>query len=103
MGGPKRAVSRGSPWVIFHSGIELFGNPFSFQGELILATAYGYEAHEHDDVMIDAAKKVNKFGAAHILPGALLVNDIPLRMYSGSRFLRNMIDLKPAPFSAPHP
>jgi len=53
--------------------------------------------------MIDAAKKVNKFGAAHILPGALLVNDIPLRMYSGSRFLRNMIDLKPAPFSAPHP
>ncbi|KAH9967253.1 cytochrome P450 [Russula dissimulans] len=49
-----------------------------FQGALILATAYGYEAHERDDVMIDAAKKVNKFGIEHILPGALLVNDIPL-------------------------
>ncbi|KAH9967252.1 cytochrome P450 [Russula dissimulans] len=49
-----------------------------FHGELILATAYGYEAHGRDDVMIDAATKVNKFGIEHILPGALLVNDISL-------------------------
>jgi len=49
-----------------------------FHGELILATAYGYEAHDHDDVMIEASKKVNKFGIENILPGALLVNDVPL-------------------------
>ena len=81
--------------------MELFGKTFSLQGELILATAYGYEVHERDDIMIDAAKKMNKFGVEYSLPGALLVNDIPLRMYS--RSLRNLIDLKPVPFSAPRP
>jgi len=79
--------------------MELFGKTFSLQGELILATAYGYEVHEH--VMIDAAKKMNKFGVEYSLPSALLVNDIPLRMYS--RSLRDLIDLKPVPFSAPRP
>ncbi|KAH9967250.1 cytochrome P450 [Russula dissimulans] len=49
-----------------------------FHGELILATAYGYEAHERDDVMIETSKRVNQFGIEHMLPGALLVNDIPL-------------------------
>jgi len=71
------------PRLAFCPGIELFGKKtFSFQGELVLATAYGYEAHERDGVMIDAAKKVNKFGIEHIQPGALLVNHIPFRMCS---------------------
>src|SRR5712671_2112136 len=68
-----------------HSVLELNYSEkktFSFQGELVLATAYGYEAHERDGVMIDAAKKVNKFGIEHIQPGALLVNHIPFRMCS---------------------
>jgi len=52
--------------------------------------------------MIEAAKRMNKFGMESILPGALLVNDIPLRMYSRFK-LRNTIDSKSVPFSAPHP
>ena len=53
---------------------------FSFQGELILAMTYGYDVQERDDRMIDAAKRMTKFGEERILPGALLVNHIPLRM-----------------------
>jgi hypothetical protein len=50
------------------------------QGELILAVTYGYQVHGSDDRMIDAAIKMNKFGIEKILPGALLVNYIPIRM-----------------------
>jgi len=49
-----------------------------FQGESILAMTYGYEVHGHEDRMIDAAKRMHKFGAEKILPGALLVNYISL-------------------------
>jgi len=41
---------------------------------------YGYEAQEHDDRMIDASKRMNKFGTEKILPGALLVNYLPFCM-----------------------
>ncbi|KAH9986739.1 cytochrome P450 [Russula compacta] len=49
-----------------------------FQGELTLAMTYGYDVQERDDTMIDAAKRMTKFGEERILPGALLVNHIPL-------------------------
>jgi hypothetical protein len=63
-------------FVFYHVSEHLF----SFQGESILAMTYGYEVHGHEDRMIDAAKRMHKFGAEKILPGALLVNYISLRM-----------------------
>ncbi|KAH9974526.1 cytochrome P450 [Russula compacta] len=57
---------------------NLIWQMFSFHGEVIFAMTYGYEAHERNDRMIDATKKMNKFGEDRILPGALLVNHIPL-------------------------
>jgi len=60
-----------------------------FQGELILAMTYGYEAQEHNDRMIDAARNLSNFAVERTLPGALLVNEVPLCMLS--RFLRNVI------------
>jgi hypothetical protein len=40
---------------------------------------YGYQVHGDDDGMVGAAKRLNKFGIEKALPGALLVNYIPLR------------------------
>ena len=57
---------------------------FSFQGESILAMTYGYAAQEHDDRIIDAAKRINKLGAETFFPGPLLVNYLPFRMYCKS-------------------
>lgn len=51
-----------------------------FQGELILAVTYGYEVHGSDDRMVNAAKRLNQFGIEMALPGALLINSIPLRL-----------------------
>jgi hypothetical protein len=51
-----------------------------FQGGLILAMTYGYEARERNDKMLDAAATMIRFGSARILPGALLVNEVPFRM-----------------------
>ena len=51
---------------------------FSLQGELILAVTYGYQVRGSDDKIIDAAKRRNAFALEKILPGALLVNSIPL-------------------------
>jgi len=42
---------------------------------------YGYVAREHDDRIIDAAKRMSRFGAEKLFPGALLVNYLPFRMY----------------------
>jgi hypothetical protein len=53
---------------------------FRLQGESILAMAYGYEVHGLDDRLLNAAKTRIKFAASRVLPGALLVNQIPLRM-----------------------
>jgi hypothetical protein len=53
-----------------------------FQGELILAMTYGYEVRERNDRMIDAAKRMTEFATKRFLPGALLVNQFPLRMQS---------------------
>jgi hypothetical protein len=51
-----------------------------FQGELILAMTYGYELRHREDNMIDAVKRMSKFVTTKLLPGALLVNQIPIRM-----------------------
>ena len=53
---------------------------YSLQGELILAMTYGYEVQGRDDRKIDAARRVAELGSATVLPGALLVNDLPFRV-----------------------
>lgn len=63
----------------------------SFQGESILAMTYGYEAQENEDRLIDASKRMNKFGTEKVLPGALLVNYLPFRM--SPHFHNNMLRL----------
>ena len=52
---------------------------------------YGFEVHQRDDVMLDTAKRMSKFGQANVLPGALLVNYLPFCMHS--RLFRKRIDL----------
>lgn len=63
---------------------------------------YGYEAQERDDRMIDASKRMNKFGTEKVLPGALLVNYLPFRMLSLAGPFRGRIAYD-VPFSTPHP
>jgi len=48
------------------------------QGEMILATTYGYQVNGPDDKLLVASKKRSKYGTEKILPGTLLVNQIPL-------------------------
>ncbi|KAH9976314.1 cytochrome P450 [Lactifluus volemus] len=48
------------------------------QGELILAMTYGYEPQGRTDRKVEVARKFSDFGSEVGLPGALLVNDIPL-------------------------
>jgi len=50
------------------------------QGELILAMTYGYEVQGHNDRKVDAARRASDIGSATVLPGALLVNDLPFRV-----------------------
>jgi len=52
---------------------------FSLQGELILAITYGYEVKERHDRKLDAARQLAKLTSELALPGALLVNELPLR------------------------
>ena len=49
----------------------------------MLAMTYGYNAQEHGDRIVDAAQRFNKFAIETILPGALLVNHLHFRMWSG--------------------
>jgi hypothetical protein len=41
---------------------------------------YGYEARDRNDRMLHASTRMIRFGSARILPGALLVNEVPFRM-----------------------
>jgi hypothetical protein len=50
------------------------------QGELILAITYGYEAQGRSDRKIEVARRMADLGSATVLPGALLVNDLPFRV-----------------------
>ncbi|KAI0288406.1 cytochrome P450 [Russula brevipes] len=38
---------------------------------------YGYEVRERNDRMLEASTRMIRFGSARILPGALLVNEVP--------------------------
>ncbi len=53
----------------------------SFQGEQLLAVTYGYEAKGNRDRTIEAAKKLSDLGTKASLPGSLLVNEFPFRMW----------------------
>ncbi|KAI9441767.1 cytochrome P450 [Lactarius indigo] len=48
-----------------------------FQGELILDMTYGYEAKGRGDRRLDVAIRLGEFGTQCVLPGALLVNELP--------------------------
>ena len=59
----------------------------SFQGEQLLAMTYGYEAKEHNDKTIDAAKKSSDIGTRASLPGSLPVNEFPFRKLNLSPYI----------------
>jgi hypothetical protein len=61
---------------------------------------YGYEAHGHEDKIINATKRMHEFGTEKILPGALLVNHLPFRMSSG--LSQPQARLNHVRFSTPH-
>jgi len=65
--------------------------------------AYGYQVHGRDDKLLVASKKRNTYGTEKILPGSLLVNQIPLCLYSPPLFLHisSTVDRR-IPFSTPH-
>ncbi|KAI0263954.1 cytochrome P450 [Gloeopeniophorella convolvens] len=48
------------------------------QGEIILSMTYGYDVKERDDKFLVLAKKLVEIAAPSFLPGAALVNQIPL-------------------------
>jgi hypothetical protein len=43
---------------------------------------YGYEVHQRNDRMLDVAKRMSNVATENVLPGALLVNYIPIRTKS---------------------
>ena len=65
---------------------------------------YGYQVHGHDDKLLVATRKRNKYGTEKILPGTLLVNQIPLCLYfSPFLHISSTIDLAHAPQYATFP
>ena len=54
----------------------------SLQGDLILAMTYGYEVRGLDDRKVTVARKMTEHGSTNALPGALLVNELPFRVFS---------------------
>ena len=67
--------------LAFRVMIYFFIILFCFQGELILDMTYGYEVKGRYDRMLDVSIRLNEFGIKTFLPGALLVNELPLCMY----------------------
>ena len=64
----------------------------SLQGESILAMTYGYQVHGSNDWLLVASQRRNEFSNATILPGAVLVNHIPLCMNFLLLHISNMTD-----------
>ena len=58
---------------------------------------YGYEARGLDDRMVAVGRKMSEHGTATMLPGALLVNDLPFRVFSlfGCSHCRNRLTTIP--------
>jgi hypothetical protein len=80
MGGSHRAVS--DPFFASFFFVQSYPGFYSLQGELILAMTYGYyEVSGRNDKMIDAARKLSDLGTSIVLPGALLVNNLPFRAF----------------------
>ena len=52
---------------------------FRLQGELVMAITYGYEVKGNYDRKLDAARELSTLTSKSALPGALLVNELPLR------------------------
>jgi hypothetical protein len=50
------------------------------QGELILAMAYGYEAQGRNDRKVEITRQFSDVGSQSVLPGVLLVNNLPFCM-----------------------
>jgi len=48
------------------------------QGQLMLSMTYGYEVQGSGDRKIDVSRRLVEIGSETTLPGALLVNDLPL-------------------------
>ena len=53
-----------------------------FQGELILDMTYGYEVKGRHDKKLDVSKRLNDLATTILLPGVLLVNELPFCMCS---------------------
>ncbi|KAI0069316.1 cytochrome P450 [Artomyces pyxidatus] len=51
------------------------------QGAIIMPSVYGYDVKERGDRYIDVASEISKLLWRTILPGALLVNDLPMMGY----------------------
>ncbi|KAI0056400.1 cytochrome P450 [Artomyces pyxidatus] len=49
-----------------------------FQGATIMASVYGYDAQDHNDRYLSVATEMSHLGSRTVLPGALLVNDLPI-------------------------
>ncbi|KAI0065754.1 cytochrome P450 [Artomyces pyxidatus] len=48
-----------------------------FQGAMLMAITYGYDVEERHDVHLGKARELSDLAASTVLPGALLVNDLP--------------------------
>ena len=49
---------------------------------MILAMTYGYEVKGRHDKKLDVSKRLNDLAVVILLPGALLVNELPFCMLS---------------------
>ncbi|KAI0058231.1 cytochrome P450 [Artomyces pyxidatus] len=51
------------------------------QGAILMGITYGYDVKERDDHMLEKARELVNLAAATVMPGALLVNDLPFLQY----------------------
>jgi len=58
----------------------------SLTGELVLTMAYGYEVQDHNDRMADVARRMLQLASEIVLPGALLINNLPFCESSPSSY-----------------
>jgi len=73
---------------------QLSSQLFSLSGSFILAMGYGYEVKGPSDPKVKTARKLVQMSSATILPGALLVNDLPFCECSlGNREVRRSLSL----------
>ncbi|KAI0069313.1 cytochrome P450 [Artomyces pyxidatus] len=49
-----------------------------FQGAIVMSTVYDYDVKAHGDRYLEAAIEMSKLGARTVMPGAVLVNHLPM-------------------------